>query len=143
MKRFMSVTSEALLSAAEIVIELSPSAVASLALEFALLLEGMAFSLRIRPSKGPTLLLSLTNDDKVSKGAVTRESDGSVHFALGRNQAEYLQAVLLRAFRDQIAEVNHVHIEGRINAMPFDLTVMFENFREPMTAEDAKNLLGS
>jgi hypothetical protein len=61
--------------------------------------------------------------------------------AIGRNQAGYLQAVLLRAYRDQMAEVNHVHIEGQRSGTPFDLTVMFEVAREPMTPEDAKKLL--
>jgi hypothetical protein len=83
----------------------------------------------------------LINSDRVSKASVVRELGGSVCFAIGRNQAKYLQAVLLRAYRDQIAEVNHVHIDGESDGKPFDLTVIFELSLEPMTPENAKKLL--
>jgi hypothetical protein len=140
-KRFLSLASESLMGTTETVIELKQAAVGSIALEVALLLAGMVQSLRIRPSKGPQLIVTLIDSDRISKAVVTREPDNTVSFAIGRNQAEYLHAVLLRAYRDQMAEVNHVHIEGQSDAAPFDLTVMFEVAREPMTSEDAKKLL--
>jgi hypothetical protein len=140
-KRFLTLASESLMSANEVVIELKQAAIGSFALELALLIAGLVQSLRIRPSRGAPLLLTLIDRDRVAKAVVAREPDDSVSFAIGRNQAEYLHAVLLRAYRDQMAEVNHVHIEGQLSGSPFDLTVMFEVAREPMTPEDAKKLL--
>jgi hypothetical protein len=140
-KRFLSLASESLIDAAEIVIELDPPAVSSLALELALLLGGLANSLRVQSSKGPTLRLTLMDDDRVAQAVATRESDGSASFALGKNQARYLQVVLLRAYRDQMAEVNHVHIDGKHGETPFGLTVMFKVFREPMSPQQASRLL--
>ena len=141
MKRFLPLEGEVLLGSAEAVIELPTRAVGALALEITLLLEGLAKTLRIGPGKGPTLQLMVIESHPAAKAVVTCESVEFVSFAVNRNQAEYLQAVLLRAYRDQMAEVNHVHIEGTCNGSPFDLTVMFEAFREPMSAEDASRLL--
>lgn len=140
-KRFLSLASESLMSSNELVIELKQAAIGSFALELALLIAGLVQSVRIRPSRGAPLLLTLADNDRAAKAVVAREPDDTVSFAIGRNQAEYLHAVLLRAYRDQMAEVNHLHIEGQRSGSPFDLTVMFEVAREPMTPEDAKKLL--
>lgn len=140
-RRFLALATDALLGATEVVIELNQPAVAAVALELTLLLLGLAESLRLAPKSGPTIFLRLLGDKRASKAGAALGSDGSVRFALGRNQAEYLQAVLLRAYRDQMAEVNHVHIEGERDGHSFDLTVMFESFRAPMSAEEAEKLL--
>jgi len=140
-KRFLSLPGESLMGAGEVVIELKQGVIGSFALELALLLSGLVQSLRIQPTKGPQLLVTLTDSDRISKATVTREAPDSVRFNIGRNQAAYLQATLLRAYRDEMAEVNHVHIEGQCNGTPFDLTVMFELAREPMTPEEAQKLM--
>ena len=132
-KRFLSLAGECLMGANEIVIEVKHDFVGSLALELTLLLSGLIESLRIRPDKGCQLVLTLTDSDRISKAIVTCISTNTLSFRIGRNQAEYLQAVLLRAYRDQMAEVNHVHIEGQRDGKPFDLTVMFEFARGPVS----------
>jgi hypothetical protein len=58
-KRFLTLTSESLMSADEVVIELKQAAIGSFALELALLIEGLVQSVRIRPSRGVPLLLTL------------------------------------------------------------------------------------
>jgi hypothetical protein len=52
----------------------------------------------------------------------------------------HLLATLLRAYRDQVAEVSHVHIEGLLDGAPYDLTVMFDVCKESMSPEEAKKL---
>jgi hypothetical protein len=81
--------------------------------------------------------LTMVPGDKIANAAVHFASDGAVNVALGKNQAEYLQATLLRAYCDEVAEVNHWHIEGDRDGTSFDLTIMFHAFREPMSAEEA------
>ncbi len=106
-----------------------------------LLLAGLADSLRLQSDSGPVIELALSDDSRATKAFVRMAPDGRVCFALARNQAEYLHVVLLRAFRDQVAEVDHVHLEGERQSVPFDLTLMFEVFRSPMSAEDAARLM--
>jgi hypothetical protein len=45
--------------------------------------------------------------------------------------------VLLRAYRDGLAEANHVHLDGTRQKHPFSLTFFFELYREPMSGEEA------
>lgn len=144
MKRILSLPGESLASATQIAFEVPQSKVANATLELALLLEGYIDSLRIRCSRGPSILLTMIDDDRVSKARISRNSDESLHFVLGRNQAEYLHAFLLRAYRDQYAAVDHLHIEGHFeghsNADSFDLTVMFDVFRPPLPPDEGLRL---
>lgn len=142
LQRFLPVTGESLLSSTEVVIELPQEAVSSVALEMTLLIAGLAETLRIQPTRGPSVLFRLLAGDRVSKAVVTRHADGMTAFSLGRNQAKYFQATLLRAYRDQMAEVNHIHIEGADeDGSVLDLTVMFAVYREPVSPEEAQKLL--
>lgn len=140
-RRFLFLTAEILGGDSEFVLELPQSAVAAMALELALLLQGLSKSLRIQAKAGKIVVLTLIDNDRVSKAVVGREHDDARSFAIGRNQAEYLQSFCLRAYRDQMAEVNHVHIEGRCENIPFDLTIMFEVYRESMTPEEVEKLM--
>lgn len=140
-RRFLAIEGESSLGTAEVVIELQQSLVASMALELTLLLANLSTSLRLQPSAGPAIHLKHVAGDQISKATVAATANGAVIFALGTNQLGYLQAVLLRAYRDQVAEVNHVHIEGDREGAPFDLTIMFGVARSPMSAEEAELLL--
>jgi hypothetical protein len=137
----MPLACESVLSPNEIVIEIKQEAVPRVAIEVALLTSELAESVRLQPSSGSSVSLEVREADRASKAIVTCAADASVVFAIGRNQVEYLQAVLLRCYRDQMAEVNHVHIEGDRSGAPFDLTIMFDTYREPMSAEQAETLL--
>lgn len=140
--RFLSLPCESLQSSGEIVIELQQDVIPVIALELTILLCGLAKRLRLQPISSPAISLEILADDFATKAVVTQAADGSVTFSLGLNQAEYFQAVLLRAYRDQVAEVNHIHIEGERVNLSFDLTILFRAFREPMSAEEAEKLLG-
>ncbi len=142
MNRFVQLANEPLLDSGELVVELAHAAVATLALELSLLLGGLADSIRLSAKSGASVVLSLRGGDAVSKAEAQRMFTDTVHFRLGTNQAEYLHAVLLRAYRDGAAEVNHVHIEGSDGHLSFDFTLLFERFCEPMTGAEAMKLLG-
>jgi hypothetical protein len=140
-RRFVSLSGEALLNEAEVVLELDGDSINTVALELTLLLEGLANSLRLSPRTGPGVLISAFSGDLVAKAEVGRAADGTLTFRMGRNQVEYLRAVLLRAYRDQMAEVSHVHIEGELGRTAFDLTVMFASYATPMNPEEAAKLM--
>ena len=140
MKRFLSLQSEGLLGSAELVIEILQTEVARVALELTLLRLGHCDGLRIQAGRGPSVLLTMLAEDRVSKASVARGADGSLSFALGINQVGYLQAVLLRAYRDEMAEVNHVHVEGVHAGQDFDLTLMFSVYRPPMSPDEVEQL---
>jgi hypothetical protein len=69
-----------------------------------LLAHGFCEQLRLQPARGLSLSLKVAPQERVSKAVVEVASDGSLCFALGANQASYLRAFLLRAYRDQAAE---------------------------------------
>jgi hypothetical protein len=140
-RRYLPLSSEGMLATGEVVIELSRDGVTSMALEFGLLLEEMAESLRVQPRGGAAVTLTIVDNSRVAKAVVKSLPDDSIDFAIGRNQAEYIYAVLLRAYRDQAAEVSHVHVEGERDGASFDLTLMFDMFREPMSSEEASKLM--
>jgi len=141
-RRFLSLKSASRTSNGEIVVEILHSEIPILVVEVALLLYGLAETLRLHPVSGPSALLTLQPGDQVSRAIVERSRDGAFKFALGHNQAGFLQATLLRAYRDHMAETDHIHIEGLEGAAPFDLTIRFELAREPMSPEEAKRLMG-
>ena len=141
MNRFVSLPNEPLIGANEVVVEVPHDMVAALALEFSLLLSNLATALRLGAKHGASILISVGHGTSVSKATVRRQRLDTISFELGRNQAEYLLAALLHAYRDGVAEVNHLHIEGIEGSGLFDLTVMFERYREPMSGSDATKLM--
>lgn len=141
MNRTIPLPAEPVLGENEVAIEVPHTVVASWALELALLLAGLTRSLRMRAQSGMSIVIVIGSGIAVSKATVRRDKADTLSFEVGRNQAEYLHAVFLRAHRDGAAEVNHVHIEGTLNGVPFDLTVLFDTYREPMTQEEAMKLL--
>ena len=90
----------------------------------------------IRDPKVLKLTLSVLGTE--SKRGLFSGLDGTeLRLALPKVTIEYLQAVLLRAYRDGMAEIGHVHIET--NAA--DLTLLFSVSAPPMSADEAMRLL--
>jgi hypothetical protein len=141
MRRFLLLPSEPQFGPTEVVLEIPHAVVATLTLELSLLLAGLAESLQFRAKTGASVVIKLVGGKTVSKASVKRESADVVRFDLGRNQVEFLHVTFLLAHRDGAAEVNHVHVEGVLGDELFDLTVMFERFKEPMSAEEANKML--
>lgn len=124
----------------EVIVEIQQSDVAACALELTLLLHGLSGSLCF--VSGTMRLTLQISELPRAPAAVISEVGGRVRCSLSRESAEYLQAVLLRAYRDGIAEVNHVHIEGKMDGKSVDVTFVFDTFRPPMTSEEAEKLMG-
>jgi hypothetical protein len=135
MKRSMRLTGALVFGATEAVLELTPQEVGVLALEVTLLLESMVVAVTIQAADGARIELALNEAHKW--GEAKRVSDRHVRYALGRNQIEYLHATLLRAYRDEKAPVNHVHIEAHSEGAGFDLTVLFKVYASPMSPNEA------
>jgi hypothetical protein len=83
----------------------------------------------------------MKDEERVSKAEFATLADGGLLFLLGKNQVGYLQNTLLHAYRDDAAEVNHVHVQGERAGQTLDLTVMFDIFATPLSPEEAEQLL--
>lgn len=140
MKRLSVINQEIIIGTAEIVVELAQADVASLTIELTLLLCAMSSALTLRSPAREQVELTLESPDVW--GRAKKLAANHVRFDLSRNQAEYLQAVLLRAYRDQMAEVNHVHLEGTNGNETMDLTLLFQVYKPPMSAEAAAKAMG-
>lgn len=140
MKRILHPKSEILVGHAELVFELSPSDVTLWVLELTLLLGGYVDTLQVNFERA-TLLLQLDGEKILSKAKILSTRPDFFRVRLGRNQAEYLHAVLLRAYRDGYGEVDHIHIFGDQAGESFDLTVCFERYAPPVAPEVAMQML--
>ncbi len=141
MNRFLACDDEIIFGQREAVLEITQERFGSWALEIALLLQGLSESLTVRSPGGGTLRLVLLSDRSVKRSVVSRHEANELRFELARTQAEYLQAVLLRAYRDGMADVDHVHIEGSCAGAAYDLTFFFGASRPPVPGEEAAKLM--
>ncbi|MEZ4306427.1 MAG: hypothetical protein R3F14_00040 [Polyangiaceae bacterium] len=141
MNRSVEATGEVLSNSAEVVLELTPREVETWALEVELLLRGLSDRLTVRGDGGKHVVLTLDKGAASGRGRALRPDEHTFRFDLPANQLGYLQRALLVAYRDGVAEVNHIHIETDAGAGTFDLTVMFEVYRPPMPGEEATRRL--
>lgn len=141
MNRFLASDDEIIFGQRETVVEILQERFGVWALEISLLLQGLAESLLVRAPNDGTLLLSLLADKNVKRGAFSLSEPRKLRFDMSRAQAEYLQIALLRAYRDGMADVEHVHIEGTFAGTAYDMTFFFGASRPPMSAEDAAKRL--
>lgn len=139
MKRSLPIAQNFVFGDAEAVVELAQPEIGVLLIEATLLLCAMSSTLRLRSPAGQRIDLSIGSADV--RATVEHVSGLNIAFILPRNQIEYLQAVLLRAYRDEMAEVSHIHLEGLREGVPFDLTFLFEAYRPPMSPEEAATLM--
>jgi hypothetical protein len=145
MGRALKFDTEIRIGQGETVVTIRQAHVEAWALEVGLLLHELNDSLVVRSSANATVTLSLLPEERKRKAirtVVTRSKPNALKFQVSRTQAETLQALLLRAYRDGVAEVNHIHIEGLLDGVEYDLTPFFEKSRPPMSAGDAAKTLG-
>jgi hypothetical protein len=140
MPRFLQIDQEIIPGDSEVIFELSPAETILIALEITLLLNGISDGVKIGTSTGPYIELTVNVSEKWAKAAM--KAKNRIAFEIGKNQVEYLQMTLLRAYRDKVAEVNHVHIDGTLGEKEMNLTVMFKESAPPMSGEDAKRIFG-
>jgi hypothetical protein len=135
-RRFLRLAEPPRLERGEVVVTVPHETVGLLALELTLLVFEEASSLRLAGPSQFSVVLTVVPGTRVSKATAQKEPNG-LRFELGRNQAEYLLATLLRAHRDGAAEVDHIHIESMLGSEYYDLTVFFEQSLAPMSQEEA------
>lgn len=138
--RAVRLPSELLHSDGEVVLELSQGMLGPVILELDLLLHAYVSEVQLRRSRGPSVRLRCSVDER-HVPRVHRVPEGDFAFDLARTDVEYMHGFLLRAYRDGMGEVSHIHVEARGEPGSFDLTVMLELYKPPMSAEDAKRLL--
>jgi len=126
----------------EFVVELRQSDVILFVLELSMLMMGLIKQLNVLFDSGNSLHFSLDENLVAGDRAAVKQKDKRLSITLSANQLEYICASLFRVYRDQIAEVNHLHIEGIKNSEGYDLTLMFESVSEPLTPEEAAKLMG-
>lgn len=144
MKRTVRVEASAILGEKEMVVGVRQGEVARWAMEIILLLEGLVETTTFRFGDGVCLTLAISTDHNAARALFAQAGEGHLRCVVARCQAAYVHATLLRAYRDQAAEVDHVHMEGRLGDAPFDITLMFDVHRPPMTSDDARRaILGS
>ncbi|MCK6547614.1 hypothetical protein L6R52_17320 [Myxococcota bacterium] len=124
----------------ELVVSLLQSEVAMVALELTLLLQSLASEVRLRAKRGPRCALRIPTPE-AGESRISMPAAGDFVFELTADAVGYLQAYLLRAHRDGLAEVSHVHVDAVGPRGPFALTVMCELYQGPMSADQAKRLL--
>lgn len=138
MKHFR-IKSDPLVGQAELVLETEQTEVGAFALELTLLVQGLSESVVISTPAGYRIALSIQKKEQKglleARTKVTQINPKKIYFELSRTQAMCMQAMLLRTYRDEIASVNHIHIEGYMGESAFDLTLFFALSRPPMTPE--------
>jgi len=139
-KRSIALSQEFVSGSGEIVAELTPAEVPSIALEVTMLLCELASVLTLRSPKGEKIEIRLGAPG--ARAAVSKPVAAHWRFDLTQDQAEYLQVFLLRTVRDEMAAVNHIHLEGLAGKDDFDLTFMFQVYAPPMSPEEAAKLMG-
>lgn len=142
-KRLLPLSVDISIDDADAVFDVDQTHVGAWALEIALLLNGLTEEVTALAPSGASIVLTLQAEPEQSakRTIASRIAPNQLRFALSRTQAEYLQSVLLRAYRDGMAEVSHIHIEGFTDTSEYDLTFAFREFHAPMSAEDAAKLL--
>ena len=130
-------------NAEELVIQIRQSRLPEWALEITLLIESLSSALTVQAPDGFRLALTLLSAGTTApkRSRLVRRGSKAIDVDVPRNQMEFLQAVLLRAYRDESAEVNHVHLEGELGGRQFDLTWLFDTARPPMSADEASRLM--
>jgi hypothetical protein len=126
------------LSPGGVAFALRHAAAGALALELALLREGLSRSVHVTGPTGPSLLVMIDPDADSSPGAPAyRDRGDRLRFVLGKNRSSCLHTTLLRAWRDTM-EARDVRVAGLLEGAPFDLCIRFEESHRPLAARRAR-----
>jgi hypothetical protein len=124
----------------EIVLVLGKNDTRELALEVALLLFGLTDGLLVNATGDQAMFIARHPDPAEVRGRVDHSDAARVDVLLARNQLEFIQAALLRAYRDGVAEVDHIHAEVTRQTGVYDVTLVFEHHRGPLPLDEAMRL---
>lgn len=136
LRRTLIHTPDMLMGENEVVVEISSDDVGRWALEFGLLLARLSDVLVVS-TRGAGLEFALMPTGPGEKRALAeRRTESVIRFTLPQSGAGYIHAVLLRAYRDGAADVEHVHIGAMLAGREFDLTLFFDRYKPPSSEDD-------
>ncbi|MDD9950630.1 MAG: hypothetical protein OXT67_03600 [Zetaproteobacteria bacterium] len=135
MRRSIKNTGEILVKQNELVFFVNSHQLETWICEIGLLIEGLVEQVTCFTVKSKFMLQKGHKDACKSNCVVKKNDSGEYKFILPQNQLEYFQSVLLRFYRDSAAEANHIHLYGKQDDCPYNLTVAFDQVKPPMTAE--------
>lgn len=135
-RRPFLLTAEIVVDSAEVIVEVALDEFGPLALELTLLAAKLVPEVTLQDSSGLQFTFRLL-ESQARRGVFSETGSKRLTLELPTVTVGYLQAVLLRAYRDGMAEVDHVHVE----TTTADLTLLFAVSRPPMSAEEAEKLL--
>lgn len=141
MNRTIKNLGEILVNNNELVVEIQSAEIKTWIAEVTLLVEGLVNKTTVLSGKQKFSIEKGPADADKSKCVVGIGHDGFCSFILPLNHCEYLQATLLKAYRDEAADVDHIHLDGMEGDNFFDLTVMFDQSKPPLSPEEMQKHL--
>jgi hypothetical protein len=134
--RPFELTSDIIVDPEELLVEVSLVEFGPAALEMTLLAASLIPHAVFQDRTGRRLTFDVLASDS-KRGVLSGLDSRSIHLSLPMVTVKYLQAVLLRAYRDGMAEVGHIHVE----TTSIDLTFLFAVSAPPMSGDDAARIL--
>ena len=129
--RQLSLRAPTLASEREVAIAIDGQEIGPVLVELSMLLCRISESVTFSAASGPSVEIRMMGDAKVSHGTCFDDSGRRVRFDLGKNQLEYLNATLLRMYRDSMSDVDHIHLDAVRDGTMVELTVYFDVIRPP------------
>jgi hypothetical protein len=136
--RPFELASEIIVDPEELLVEVSLLEFGPAALEMTLLAGNLIPQAAFQDRNGRRLTFSVLASD-AKRGEFSGLDSRNIQLSIPIVTVKYLQAVLLRAYRDGMAEVDHVHVE----TTSIDLTFLFAVSAPPMSGEEAGRILGT
>lgn len=123
----------------EITVALADDEVSRLALEVTLLSLDLSSTLALRSQRNQRIELSPASGDV--RATIRMRKPDYAEVGISRDQLGYLQMFLMRTYRDGMARVDHIHLEGTGENGPKDLTFMFDTVAPPLPPEEMTKLI--
>jgi len=120
-------------------VAVSVDEVSRLALEVTLLALDLSSTLALRSQRDQRVALSPASGDV--RATIRMRKPDYAEVGIPRNQLEYLQMFLMRTYRDGMAQVDHIHLEGTGEHGAKDLTFIFDTVAPPLSPEQMAKLM--
>jgi hypothetical protein len=135
--RPLELASEIVVDPGEVLVEIALIEFGRVALELTLLAAKLIPRAVLQDQTGRRLTVDVLASN-AKRGVFSGLESQSIQLSLPQVTVEYLQTVLLRAYRDGMADVDHIHVE----TTSIDLTFLFTVSAPPMSGQEAARILG-
>ncbi len=111
-------------------------------LELSLLNEKLVEILSIATNDGKKVLIKRGSvDADRTKNICKQTREQTIEIILPPNQCEYILASMLQAYRDDAADVNHIHLEGFLGKKPYDFNMFFEKAKDALSSDEIEKMI--